>query len=542
MNRKIVFIADFFVEHVLGGGELNNEELINLLRDQNRSVIKIQSHLVNKNFLLKNKDSYFIVSNFVNLGFKAREWMTYNCNYLIYEHDHKYLKGRNPAFFKNFNATISDLRNYFFYKNAQKVFCQSDFHKSIVLKNLDIDNVVSLGGNLWSEEALRKMREFSKKSKKTKASILDSPIAHKNTAKAIEFCFEKSIKFDLIKDDNYYSFLDKLSNNKKFVFFPRSPETLSRVVCEARMMGMSVAVNQMVGASKEPWFSLKGEDLINFFLQKRSEILEKIIGTINSKRDLIDRKKVSIITTFHKADEFLDGYLENITSQTMFEDCELVLVDSASPGNEQETVQKYMNKFDNIRYYRYDKNFKPTIGHNIAIKKSTSPIVVWAMIDDRKSIDGIEKLYSKISSNDDLELVYGDCIATNKKNETVETTKSKKLSEHSKNTFSRENMIKCLPGPMPMWRKRLHEKVGFFDEVNHDFSDDWDLWLRAVNDGCIFEKVEEVVGLYMEGGRSQWDNNLAQRKEEAKVFFKNAHIFGENYQRFENYFRQFLEF
>jgi len=97
-----------------------------------------------------------------------------------------------------------------------------------------------------------------------------------------------------------------------------------------------------------------------------------------------------------------------------------------------------------------------------------------------------------------------------------------------------------LPGPMPMWRKRLHEKVGFFDEVNHDFSDDWDLWLRAVNNNCVFKKVEQVVGLYMEGGRSQWENNVEQRREEAKIFFKNAHVFGDNYHRFEPYFKQFL--
>lgn len=541
MNREIVFIADFFVEHVLGGGELNNQELVALLEQEKKQIKQIQSHLINKNFLLQNKSSYFIVSNFVNLSFEAREWMTYNCDYLIYEHDHKYLNSRNPAKFKDYKSTISDIRNYFFYKNAQKIFCQTDFHKEIILKNIDLDNVISVGGNLWSIKTLQKLKEFNKKEKIDKISILDSNISHKNTSKAIKFCVEKSLKFELIKDDNYITFLDKLSNNKKFMFFPRSPETLSRVVCEARMMGMSVMVNQLVGASHEDWFNLKGEQLIEFFIKKRQEILQKVLHEVNCIRTPIKRKKVSIITTFHKADEFLKGYLENITNQTMFKDCELVLVDSASPGSEKETVRSYMEKFDNIKYYRFDKNFKPTIGHNIAIKKSTSPFVVWAMIDDRKSLDGIEKLYNKLSSNNNLELVYGDCLTTDKKNETVETTKSTKLSEHSINTFSKENMIKCLPGPMPMWRKRLHEKVGFFDEVNHDFSDDWDLWLRAVNNGCVFEKVEEVVGLYMEGGRSQWQNNLDQRKEEARVFFKNARVFGENYYKFEQYFKQFLE-
>ena len=42
---KIVFIADFFVDQILGGGELNNEELITILQEDGHTVQKIQSHL-----------------------------------------------------------------------------------------------------------------------------------------------------------------------------------------------------------------------------------------------------------------------------------------------------------------------------------------------------------------------------------------------------------------------------------------------------------------------------------------------------------------
>ena len=52
MNKKILFIADFFVEHVLGGGELNNDELIKMLRSDGHEVLEIQSHKVNETVLL----------------------------------------------------------------------------------------------------------------------------------------------------------------------------------------------------------------------------------------------------------------------------------------------------------------------------------------------------------------------------------------------------------------------------------------------------------------------------------------------------------
>ena len=62
---KIIFIADFFVEDVLGGGELNNHELINMLISDGRSVKKIHSHMVTENFIEENRNSKFIVANFI---------------------------------------------------------------------------------------------------------------------------------------------------------------------------------------------------------------------------------------------------------------------------------------------------------------------------------------------------------------------------------------------------------------------------------------------------------------------------------------------
>ena len=114
--KKIVFIADYFVEHVLGGGELNNEEIISILQEKKYIVEKIQSHLVNKQYIKKNKKSFFIISNFINLPFSCKELLC-DLEYIIYEHDHKYIRTRNPAFYKNYLAPPKDIVNYYFYKN-----------------------------------------------------------------------------------------------------------------------------------------------------------------------------------------------------------------------------------------------------------------------------------------------------------------------------------------------------------------------------------------------------------------------------------------
>jgi len=278
---SFVFVADFFADEILGGGELNNEELISLLSVES-SVIRVKSTAATLDFLREHKEKHFIISNFIGLKEECKSYLS-EVKYVIYEHDHKYIRSRNPAMYEDYLAPKSEIVNYEFYKNAQAVFCQSAFHAEIVRKNLDLENIVNLGGNLWSEESLERMLEYSKKKKLKKCSIMASNIEHKNTREAVQYCEYKRIPYELIHSSPYYEFLDKLSNNLKLVFFPKTPETLSRIVVEARMMDMGVTTNSRVGASSEDWFEKKGEELISIMRLKRQEILEKVLAAFENE-------------------------------------------------------------------------------------------------------------------------------------------------------------------------------------------------------------------------------------------------------------------
>lgn len=267
----VVFIADFFVEHVLGGGEINNDELINILSSEGIIVHKIQSHLVTEQLINNFAASVFIIGNFINLSQPAREAL-FDKKYVIYEHDHKYLKSRNPATYKNFQAPPDQIINKVFYKSANAVFCQSSFHSEIVTSNLKIDNIISLGGNLWSTEDLGLLRDLSSSKKRDSHSIMESSIPHKNTIDSIRYCKAKNLDYELIPSLPYKQFLKRLGGNKALVFFPKTPETLSRIVVEARMMDMRIITNKLVGASREDWFKLRGEELIEVMEAKRQQI------------------------------------------------------------------------------------------------------------------------------------------------------------------------------------------------------------------------------------------------------------------------------
>ena len=538
MNKKVVFVADFFVNQVLGGGELNDDLLIKLLHRAGKEVSSVAATQINLEFLREHQNDFFIISNFIGLTEECKRWITHNAAYIIYEHDHKYLNNRNPALYPHFKPPQKALRNFSFYKNAVGVICQSTFHKKILVQNLGLDNIISVGGNLWSAKSLAKLKSLAIADKSEACSIMDSPIPHKNTDKAVAYCKSKGNQYELVADSDYFSFLEKLGKNRTLVFFPATPETLSRLVCEARMMGMSVVTNGLVGAAKEEWFNKKGEELITYMEQKKEEII-KVVLNLMKKSKQPSKPKISIISTFHDGSAFLLGFLKNMVEQTIFKDCELILVDANSQGSEKDLITSYQEMYPNIKYIRTHM-LKPTPCLNKAIKEATGQYLTLALIDDRKSKTCIEDLYNVLHNNLSVDLVYGDVSLSYISNETFEQSVHKEKFEHSQLPFSRENMVKCLPGPMPMWRKIVHDKCGFFDEDDCDFADDWEMWLRMVHTGSIFKKVDKTVGLYLVGGRSQQEGNTSQRQEEAKIFFKYSHLFGYNFSKYSSYFRQFL--
>lgn len=277
---KIIFIADFFSNEINGGGELNNDEAIFLLKQKGYEVEKINSRICSYEFVKNNRSSFFIIANFVQLHKSCINFLIEQCNYIIYEHDHKYLLTRNPADYSNYKAPEEQIINKEFYIKAIAVLLQSSFHKNIILKNIPNINAINLSGNLWDLKTLKLLEQLSLKEKNDCCAIMQTNNWHKNTAGAVQYCNSKSIKYCLIPPCPYEEFLNILSNNNKLIFLPKTTETLSRIIVESRMMGMSVITNDKVGATYEDWFQLKGIDLIKKMEDCRQTIPNIIEGLI----------------------------------------------------------------------------------------------------------------------------------------------------------------------------------------------------------------------------------------------------------------------
>ena len=543
LTKPIVFISDFFLEDgITGGAEAFNDELINMLVLRSYKVEKINSNLFEPT--TASNENFYIVANFMNLPEPSKAALL-DKSYIILEHDHKYVSTNDPSKFVNMIAPAKHIINKRFFAGAIAVFCQSKIHAEVLQKNLLLDTVVNVGCNLWSEDRLQMLGALIGTEKTKKNIILHSNNRNKGMPYAIEYCNRNNIEFELIPSCAYKDFIRQLAESERVFFFPQWLESFNRVVVEARILGCKVTSNKLIGATSEPWFrQYKGKNLLEFIRNKREEICQKFVSAIEEKEiefiDPLPIPKISIITSLYRGGKYIEHFMSEVTKQTVFDNCELIILDANSPDGEAEVIKRYMEKYDNIIYERLSST--PTVQEtmNLGIKKSSGEFLTLWNLDDTRAYGALEVMSKCLSVDPSIDLVYAESCQTNKENETIKNnTAQGNLYEHSHMDFSKENMIKCLPGPLPLWRRTMTNEIGLFDE-SLKYAGDWDMWLRCVDAGFKFKRIPYILGLYYMNpeGLSTSKKNAEERfKEEKEIFNKYKHVFGEKtFNQFKGYF------
>lgn len=212
--------------------------------------------------------------------------------------------------------------------------------------------------------------------------------------------------------------------------------------------------------------------------------------------------RCSLFCSFYKSEQFIKGYIDNLLEQPLFEDIEFIFLDCASPEKEEEYINVYTKIFDNIKYYKLDKDPGLYSGWNIAVQKCSADIIGNWNADDRKNKDGLEIMLKQFEKDSALDIVYGLTYVSNVSNEKYIDNNFSKIYPclpHSFNNLLQNNSPHC----MPLWKKNLHNKYGFFNE-NYKTASDSDFWLRCAVGGATIRMVAHPVGLYYENpqGRS----------------------------------------
>lgn len=317
---RVLFVADFFSRDMIipGGAERNDSVLIDKLKERNIHIECITSRDINSRLYLLDDFDALIIANFTQLSDIAMRAIRHY-RYIIYEHDHKYIKGRNPAIFSNFNIPASAIINRDFYAKAHKVFVLSSLCKEIIENVLGLDNVINIGTSLWSDEDLDYISSLQKRKaiKAKKFAVLGSGNPTKGANAATDWCRSNQVNYDILPPQPWRQLMECLSRYEGLVFIPKVCETFNRLLVEAKMLDCKVITNEaLIGAASEKLWKMSGAQLLNEVRRRvRSaiDIFEREVRTISDP----DLHSYTVILTAYRRNYILKEQVDSIRGQTI---------------------------------------------------------------------------------------------------------------------------------------------------------------------------------------------------------------------------------
>lgn len=203
---------------------------------------------------------------------------------------------------------------------------------------------------------------------------------------------------------------------------------------------------------------------------------------------------LSAIVSTYNAERLIRGCLESLERQTIADRLEIIVIDAASQEDERSIVKEFQQRYDNIRYYRLDTRETVYQAWNRGIRLARGKYITNANTDDRLRKDALERLVSALEENSEMALAYGNCLVTETENERFELCTP--IGTYRMPDFSRNNLLnECIVGPQPVWRKALHDELGYFDE-QYRCGADYEFWLR-ISERYNLLHVRDCLGLYM---------------------------------------------
>lgn len=206
---------------------------------------------------------------------------------------------------------------------------------------------------------------------------------------------------------------------------------------------------------------------------------------------------ISILTSLYNGRKYIEAFMENMIEQTVFGDCELIVVDACSPQDEAGVIAKYAKKFKNIVYKRTDTRIGIYEAWNIAAQEAKGEFLTNANVDDCRRCDSFELQASCLQVLPFVDVVFQDVYYSFLPNLKFGDIERRGCRTHFPNV-SRYNLMQFnLPHNGPMWRKALHDELGYFD-AQFKSAGDSEFWFRCLIANKVFYKLNAAhVGYYM---------------------------------------------
>jgi len=198
---------------------------------------------------------------------------------------------------------------------------------------------------------------------------------------------------------------------------------------------------------------------------------------------------VSAIASIYKAGRFIERFLENIVSQSIFDRAELIIVDADSPDGEEEIIRAYQERFPNIVYRRFNFRIGIYDAWNVGVEMARGRYLTNTNADDLRRSDSFEIQARALDESSSADIVYQNFFYTFDPTLTFEQIAEIGFVSNLPQIQPSNLFLFNSPHNAPMWRRALHADVGLFD-ASFRSAGDWEFWLRCLSRGKSFHRID----------------------------------------------------
>lgn len=201
------------------------------------------------------------------------------------------------------------------------------------------------------------------------------------------------------------------------------------------------------------------------------------------------KPKLSIITSFSQDDT--PNFLMLLSKSEFFKDCQIILTANAAAQNVDYLIREFLKKYSNVTYIYNQKKTSHAALLNQAVDQAKAEYCMAINPQDTLDLKTIEQQINKLESNPHIDLIYSDFHVCNKPHTPLEsgcTWYTTFVPE-----FNGQLLYYNFISPHCIWRKELHKKYGYFNEL-FDYFAQWEFYNRIVSCGAFFAKVSGNSG------------------------------------------------
>ena len=292
------------------------------------------------------------------------------------------------------------------------------------------------------------------------------------------------------------------------VLIPDSAKELAKSIQNALVGAVNVSV-ELKGESElhveslvfaDPGANIIATQDLRHITKPVSTVFDKLVLDLRRSRcvNAIDPKEIcTLVSSIFRGEQYLDLFYENCLNIQGYSSIPHYLVCAETTALERNFLSKWIAFNRNAVLLKLARDPGLYSCWNLAISLARTEYVGNANVDDLRHPEHVERLVAHLEKNEKVGVAASAIVAVSEWGQDFASLeKSKPWFTDRAGYFTSQDLAipsflkngsislrpNNLPHCMPVWRRRLHDRFGYFDEAEFGTYADWAFWLNCLRE------------------------------------------------------------